>query len=864
MSDFFDDDELINGEKNDEIKNNSENSDEDFFEENSNEKQSGKRKRKSAKQQDADLAEDQNIVHKSLELVLHESMMPYSEYVIMDRALPRVEDGLKPVQRRVLYSMLEVGVLPDRPFRKSARIVGDCMGKYHPHGDKSIYDTMVRLAQDFNMSEILVKGHGNFGSVDGDSAAAMRYTEAKLSPLSMELLRDIEKDTVTWSYNFDDSCKEPDVLPGRFPNLLVNGGSGIAVGLATNIPTHNMRETINAVCAYIDNRNITLSEIMKFLPGPDFPTGAYILKESELKNVYKTGRGKIIIRAKLHIENADNGKKNIVVTEIPYQVNKANLLQKIANVKEADQTGHLAFISEIVDESDRSGTRAVIKLKKDAKIGNILSILYKYTDLQTSFNANMVAIADGRPKLLSLLEIIQYYVEYQQKVVYNRTKYDLEVCIKKEHILEGLVIAINIIDEVVKIIRSSKSVTDAKINLIQRFDLSEVQAQAILDMRLARLTSLEVNKLVTELQRLKDLIKRFSAILKSPALQMKIVKQEMMEIGKNFGVERRTKFLSANEDLPEEDAKAGAITNVVEKVAVIVTPARTIKAVTQKSYNLATKELSLNASLHEIPQLILTTTQDKDVYLFSNIGNSIKINVAKINLCKYKDRGANISAHYKNLEDNENIVSMLELSDENADEELVFVTKLGMIKITKVSEYFATKQSIASIKLKDGDEVVYVGKNIAESKIGLFTRVGIGMIVPKDDIAVCGRVSVGIKGINLVGADEVVSAMQVMKNDAFAVVGNNGMFKLLKQNCIPAHDRNKKGSRILPAKLNCKTAKIAIFNKNLSFVLETINSELVYLSCREMLFDSVESIGKYLKGTRGNGMIENVYDYRTI
>ena len=318
----------------------------------------------------------ENIMTKALEEVMSESMLPYSEFVIMDRALPRVEDGLKPVQRRVLYSMLEVGVLPDRPFRKSARIVGDCMGKYHPHGDRSIYDTMVRMAQDFNMGQVLVTGHGNFGSVDGDCAAAMRYTEAKLAPIAMEMLRDIDKNTVSWSYNFDDSCKEPDMLPGRFPNLLVNGGSGIAVGLATNIPTHNLSEVCALVGAYIDNRNMTLDDMLKIMPGPDFPTGGYILEGSEIKKVYETGKGKLILRAKLHIETSENGKKNIVITEIPYQVNKSQLLQRIVKLKENDADGVLSYISEIVDESDRAGMRAVIKLKKDAKVNAILQALY--------------------------------------------------------------------------------------------------------------------------------------------------------------------------------------------------------------------------------------------------------------------------------------------------------------------------------------------------------------------------------------------------------------------------------------------------------------------------------------------------------
>ncbi len=534
-----------------------------------------------------------NYVTKSLSQTIHESMIPYSEFVIMDRAIPRVEDGLKPVQRRVLYSMLEVGVLPDRPYKKSASIVGECMGKYHPHGDTSIYDTLVRMAQPFNMCEPLVDGHGNFGSVDGDTAAAMRYTEARLTPLAMEMLRDLDKDTVTWGLNFDDRLKEPNMLPGRFPNLLVNGCQGIAVGLATNIPTHNLAEACNAVIAYIDNRNISLDDLMKIMPSPDFPSGGYILDSSDIKQIYETGKGKIYIRSKISIENADNGKKNIVITEIPYQVNKASMLQKIAKYRDANPTGPMGAIQEIVDESDRFGTRAVIKLKKDAKINSILNLMYKYCDVQTTFGANIVAIADGKPRQLGLKAILEYYVNYQQRVIYNRTNHDLEEALKKEHVLEGLLIAIRNIDEVVRIIKNSKSVTDAKITLIKTFDLSEIQAQAILDMRLARLTNLEVNKLITDLNRLRDLIKRYTAILKSPTLQMKVVKTEIQEIIKAYGRPRKTKFLKADEHFEDSSSILDSIESETEDIQtfhIMSTPVNTLKIVNLKSYSLVNKE----------------------------------------------------------------------------------------------------------------------------------------------------------------------------------------------------------------------------------------------------------------------------------
>lgn len=758
----------------------------------------------------------QNVITKALEQVVHESMIPYSEFVIMDRALPRVEDGLKPVQRRVLYSMLEVGVLPDKPYRKSARIVGDCMGKYHPHGDRSIYDTMVRMAQDFNMGEILVSGHGNFGSVDGDSAAAMRYTEARLAPLSLELLRDIEKDTVSWSFNFDDSCKEPDMLPGRFPNLLVNGGSGIAVGLATNIPTHNLREVCTLVAKYIDNPKMKVSDALKIMPGPDFPTGAYMLKSSRIRDYYETGKGKLMLRAKLHIENGDNGKKSIVITEIPYQVNKAVLLQRIAKLKEADKNGVLGYIQDIVDESDRSGMRAVIKLKKDAKVNAILKALYKGSDLQCSFNVNMVAIADGKPKLLPLLEIIDYYVKYQQRVIYNRTKYDLEAALKKEHILEGLLVAIQNIDEVVAIIKKSKNTTDAKIQLIKRFELSDVQAQAILDMRLARLTSLEVDKLVTELNRLKDLIKRYTEILKNPSMQMQIVKTEIMQIAKQYGSDRKTQIIDDEEEEISEEQEEVIRIAQNEEVHLIYSPSLTIKTVNTKSYNLASKELSQNPTLFEIPQISIKTETDKSVYAFTDLGNCVRLDVGAINQAKLKDKGAYVTSYCKSLDSDEDIISMIELNENNKNDKLVFVTRNGMIKITKVEEYLASKQFIAGIKLKEDDRLIFVELMQDEKKLSMFSHNGMGVIVDIMDVSPLGRVSAGVKGIALDEGDYVVGVNQVSPSDAFVMVCENGYAKLVKYAEVPLANRNRKGVKCI------KTSKLVFVDTlktNVNYVL---------------------------------------------
>lgn len=798
-----------------------------------------------------------NVVIKSLEQVMHDSMMPYSEFVILDRALPRVEDGLKPVQRRVLYSMLEVGVLPDKPYRKSARIVGDCMGKYHPHGDTSIYDTMVRLAQNFNMREVLVDGHGNYGSIDGDGAAAMRYTEAKLAPLALEMLRDIEKNTVKWDLNFDDTCYEPVTLPGRFPNLLVNGASGIAVGLATNIPPHNLKESINAVVAYIDNKHVTLEELMKHMPGPDFPSGGYILKNSStLEDVYKYGKGKIVIRAKLHVENADNGKKNIVITEIPYQVNKSALLIKIAKLKDEDKNGHLSYIQDIVDESDRNGIRAVIKLKRDANVNAILGILYKSTELQCNFNANIVAIADGKPRQLGLLEILDYYVNYQQSVILNRTKFDLEACLKKEHILEGLLIAINNIDEVVRIIKSSKSTTDAKVTLMSTFNLSDVQAQAILDMRLARLTSLEVNKLIYELERLRLLIKKYTAIIKSPILQMQTVKEEMLKIRDDYGTDRRTHFLD-DENLTVEVNPV--IEEIVQDEYVILTASNTLKAIQPKNYSMAQKGLGANAHLYEIPKSIVQTNTNGVVYLFTNLGNCHKVLVKDIELGKYKDKGFNIDNFVRGYAKDEVVVSMLELREED---KLIFTTEQGLVKVSEASEYFVSKQSIGAIKLKDGDNLLNVEIYNDAKHMLLVTRDFMSVKIEINDIAPTGRLTSGIKAMSLTPKDVVVSSLLVDDNDLVSIITSNSYGKLLKVSDLEVSSRNRKGLKCMSYKGVAECLSVEIASDKMNYVLE--NDNLTLVQNKDLKLNTRTSAGNSVVSSKTGAKVNKIYRYTLV
>ncbi len=805
--------------------------------------------------------QNHNIVVKSIEQVMHESMMPYSEFVIMDRALPRVEDGLKPVQRRVLYSMYELGNLPDRAYKKSAKTVGDCMGKYHPHGDSSIYETMVRMAQNFNMREVLIDGHGNFGSVDGDSAAAMRYTEARLSPISLELLRDIDKDTVDWSFTFDDADKEPDMLPGRFPNLLVNGCMGIAVGLATNIPTHNLGEAIDACVAYIDNEKISIEELLKIMPGPDFPTGAYILNSSEILQAYTTGKGKIIMRAKHHIENGDNGKKVLVFTEIPYQVNKANLLQKIQKVKEADDTGHLAFIQEIVEESDRSGMRIAIRCKKDANIKAILAILYKNTDLQCSFNVNMVAIADNKPKLMNLKDIISYYVNYQQKVILRRTKFDLDACEKKAHILEGLLIAVNNIDDVIRIIKTSKSTQEAKKSLMSTFYLSDAQAQAILDMRLAKLTTIEVNKLIFELERLKMLIKKYQAIIKSPVLQMQIVKEEMLKIKEDYGNPRRTHFIDEQDDEIEEVIQSNTLVN---DVCVVVTPENTIKSMLLKNYNMAAKELSASPNKFEICKHIMQTTTDKTLYLFTNLGNCHTLKVEDIEVGKFRDKGFKLNTLIKKFEEKETVVGMLELNDHDAESNLLFVTKQGMVKLSNVKEYFVKTQSTGAIKLKDNDELVYVGIHALEKRLALFTSNNMGVAIETHDIAISGRMSMGVKGIALNENDDVVGAIQFSKDTVMVTIANDGYVRQIRSSDLPVLPRNRKGLTFANGKTNkAKLLLVDEVGKN-SYVVEDQGKHLHQFFIKDVKLCSRTQVGLNFKGLKSEITCLHAYPFKNI
>lgn len=735
------------------------------------------------------------VIFKSLEEVLHDSMIPYTEHVVLDRALPRVEDGLKPVQRRILFSMLELGLQPEKPYKKSARIVGECMGKYHPHGDSSVYDAMVRLSQDFVMRAPLVEGHGNFGSVDGDSAAAMRYTEAKLAPLAMELLRDLEKDTVKWSLNFDDSLREPDMLPGRFPNLLVNGASGIAVGVATNIPPHNLGEVIDGVVAYIDNPKISLDQMMTIIKGPDFPTGGELIFDDGLRSAYATGKGKITIRAKVGIE-ASGDKTSLVITELPYQVNKAALLQKIVELKDSNKD-KLSSISEIRDESDKHGMRAIIKLKKDADAKKTLEYLFKSTNLQTSYAFNMVAIAGGKPRQMGLLDIISYYTNYQREVIIRRTKFDLNAAKERAHIVEGLLKAIANIDAVIKIIKSSANVSEAKTRLKEKFGFSEKQVQAILEMRLARLVNLEEDKLKAELKDLKETIERLTKILSSKTEQNNVIKKEILEIKKAYSTPRKSHIGKSAEikleKLSEEVSSACFVLSI--------TAAGTVKKVTSKNYSMSNKNLIDGSTLCDVHSQTLTCSGSDTVLIFSDRGNVLKANVEKLKECKWRDKGFSMHSLDANAHPNERAMAALIAGK---GEEVVFFTREGMAKRSSLSDTLTTKTFYQAVKINDGDTLIGVQYVTKGSSVLMLSEGGMSLTFDVSEIPLQGRISAGVKGINLDEGDKVVFAGLFSNGDSAVVATLKGNIKKLDCASFGKGSRYRKGLKYILLKAGDK------------------------------------------------------------
>ncbi len=776
------------------------------------------------------------ILSQTMESVMHDSMIPYSEHVILERALPRVEDGLKPVQRRILYVMYEQGLTPDKPFKKSANIVGETMAKYHPHGDSSIYGAMVNLAQDFAMRAPLVDGHGNFGSIDGDSAAAFRYTEARMAPLALELLRDIEKNTIKWSLNFDDTRKEPDILPGRFPNLLVNGAMGIAVGLATNIPSHNLAEVIDGIIAQIDNPRITLDDMMKHIKGPDFPTGGLIINGEAIREAYETGRGKLIMRAKTTIENAPNGKKLIVINEVPYQVNKAEMLVEIMKMVN-EKKGPLAQISDVRDESDREGLRAVIEVKKDGDINKILPYLYKYSNMQKTFGVNMVAIADGKPMQMGLLQITKYYIEYQKEVERKRVRHDLDAARLKEEILSGLMIAIKNIDKVIKIIRSSPNVRTAKERLREAFDLSERQATAILEMRLQRLTGLEIETLEKDLKEVRELIQELESILASKTKLNNVIKKGLLDIKRKYKDARRTQIIYGH----SEETVTNETFKTVEDVVVGITNGGFIKRVSVKNYNLSNKDDPENAE-----EALLWVNQmqtDMSLLLFSNLGFCYNVKIEDIPDYKWRDKGCALGRLCSGLDDHEKMLLAIPYKNVLPKGNIVFMTKNGMIKVSNIEEYAVKKNKFNSITLKNDDILVNVELQKEEASVLYITANGMSLNMDASELSVTGRVTAGVKGITLDDSDYVVFAQQINDEGEIVVMSDKGYAKrslavdyelgLRARKGLKTFDWKKNGSngtRVAGALYVKEPINLLALHSNGS--VEVFNSEDIFIEAR--------------------------------
>ena len=753
---------------------------------------------------------EDNIFDKIHEVDLKETMetsyIDYAMSVIAARALPDVRDGLKPVQRRVLYSMIELNNGPDKPHRKCARIVGDTMGKYHPHGDSSIYGALVNMAQDWSTRYPLVDGHGNFGSVDGDGAAAMRYTEARLSKISMEMLADINKDTVDFVPNFDETEKEPSVLPSRFPNLLVNGTSGIAVGMATNIPPHNLREVIGAVVKIIDNRveedrDTSIDEILDIVKGPDFPTGAEILGTSGINEAYRTGRGKIRVRSVTNIESMANGKNRIVVTELPFMVNKARLIEKIAElVKDKRIDG----ITHIADESSREGMRINIELRKDVNPNVILNQLYKHTQLQDTFGVIMLALVNNEPRVLNLLDMLKYYLRHQEDVVTRRTKYELNKAEERAHILKGLLIALDNIDRVIEIIRGSANVQDAKASLIEEFSLDDVQAQAIVDMRLRALTGLERDKIEKEYAELMARIEYLKEILADEKKLLGVIKEEITLISDKYGDDRRTKIGYDEFDINMEDLIP------VSDTVITMTHLGYIKRMTPdnfRSQNRGGKGIKGMQTLDEdfIEEIFMSTTHNYLMF-FTSFGRVYRMKAYEIPEAGRTARGTAI-INLLHLQPGEKISAVIPIKEWNDDAYLVMATKNGVIKKTPMSDYNnIRKTGLQAIVLRDDDELIEVKVTDGERKIILVTENGMSICFDEKDIRITGRVSMGVIGIKLDEGDEVVAMQLDIQGEYLLIVSENGLGK--RTLISEFHPQNRNGKGLKCYKITEKTGKV--------------------------------------------------------
>lgn len=777
--------------------------------------------------------------------------MEYSMSVIIGRALPDIRDGLKPVHRRILYSMHSLSLYPDKPYRKSAKIVGDVLANFHPHGDASVYDTLVRMAQDFSMRNPLIDGHGNFGSVDGDSAAAMRYTEAKMNNITVEMIRDINKNTVDFTDNYDGSEKEPLVLPSRFPNLLVNGSSGIAVGMATNIPPHNLIEVINGLIYLIDNgdENVSTSDLMNYIKGPDFPLGGVIIGSSGIKDAYETGRGKIVVRSKVLIDEV-NGKNTIIVTELPYQVNKARLIEHIADLI---RDKRIIGISDLRDESDRDGMRIVIELKKDANPNVLLNQLYKLTKLQDTFGVIMLALVENEPKVLNLKEILNYYLIHQKDVVTRRTQYDLDRAEHRKHILEGYKIALDNINEVINIIKSSKTIEIAKETLIDRFDLTEVQANSILEMRLRRLTALERDKIDEELLEKINLIAKFRNILDNESVLLDLIKEELVYIRDKYGDERRTTIdvLSSDKDVDKDD--------LIQKEEIVITLTHDgyIKRMSSNTYSSQKRGgrgmQTMTIKENDFIKNIFYTSTHHNLLFFTNLGRVYSIKAYEIPDASRIAKGINI-VNLIQLSSDEKVQVVLCLETLEQDGYILMATKFGLIKKTKVSEFSKIRKSgLIAVGIKDKDELLNVKMTKGDANIVMVTSSGYAIIFNEKNIRAMGRTAAGVKAITLRNNDSLIAMDIATKGEDLMIISENGYGKRTSLKFYPIQNRGGKG--IKTYKVTDKTGKVScatVVNESNDIMLVNSNGIGIRIKAEDVSKIGRSSLGVKLMKTNTN------------
>ncbi len=807
------------------------------------------------------MTENQNIINIDLEKKMKTSYLEYSMSVIVSRALPDVRDGLKPVHRRILYGMQQLGLDPNKPTRKSARVVGDVMGKFHPHGDSAIYDALVRLAQDFSTRYPLAQGQGNFGSIDGDAAAAMRYTEVRMSKIAKEMLRDINKDTVDFVPNFDGEEMEPAVLPSRFPNLLVNGSNGIAVGMATNMAPHNLGEAIDACIAYMKDPEIEIEDLIKIIPGPDFPTGALILGKSGIRDAYMTGRGKIKQRAVARIEPFKKNRERIIITEIPYQVNKARLIEKIADlVKEKRVDG----ISDIRDESDRKGMRIVIEIKRDSNANIVLNNLYRYTQLENTFGIINLALVGGEPKILNLKELIGHYVEHQKEVVTRRTNFDLSKARERKHIVEGLIIAIDHIDEIIKIIRSSYDNDQIKKIFFDRYKLSDAQSQAILDMQLKRLSGLEIEKLKAEDKELAETIEYLLSILNSEENLINLIIDEISEIREKYADERRTQIVPDEGDMD--------ITELIEEEDILITLTKDgyIKRLpidTYKVQNRGGKGIAAgNTKEGDFIKKIITTNTHEDLLIFTSLGKVYSLEAYKVPEGSRTSRGQAI-INILNLDSGEKITEMITLSELGKNSQLVLQTKDGQIKKTEAENFTNIRRNgIIAISLRDGDKLISVRQIEEDEELIISSKNGMTIQFNTKDVRTMGRTAMGVRAIRLDEGDEVVSMNTKGDETYLLVVTENGFGKKTSFNNFKNQNRGGKGVRC--HRVNEKTGKVVDtlpVDLDTDIMMVSLKGDMIRLSARDISTTGRNTMGVKLKNLeKGEDAIVSVTTYDNI